>query len=147
MVRRPSWKRWIRPFDSLPRFSRPVFLLVSEVFEDLRLLVELARWLFCFLQKCEEGRVHILIHFLQLRNGENRSEKCHAALSEASCKKEKLFACPQLRVVSFVCLGRGRIVRRTLWREIGESATICEQKGNSYFWLSVGKRRHLGGRK
>ena len=91
--------------------------------------------------------MHFLIHFLQLRNGENRSEKRHAALSEASRKREKLIASPQLRVVSFVCLGRGRIVRRALWREIDESATICEQKGNSYFRLSVGERRHSGRRK
>ena len=62
--------------------------------EDLRLLVELAGWSICLLHKFEEGLLHVLIHFLQVRDGENRSVECDAAFAVTSRKKEKLFREP-----------------------------------------------------
>ena len=77
-----------------PGFRLIAHLLVIEMLEDLGLLVELAGWSFCLLHKFEEGRLHVLIHFLQLRDGENRSVNCYAAFAVTSRKKEKLFRMP-----------------------------------------------------
>ena len=60
--------------------------------EDLGLLVELAGWSISLLHKFEEGHLHVLIHFLQLRDGENRSVECDAAFAVASRKNEKIVA-------------------------------------------------------
>ena len=77
-----------------PGFRLIAHLLVVEMFEDLGFLVQLASWLACLLNKCEEGFLRLFIHLLQLRNGEKRSVNCDAAFAVTSRKKEKLFREP-----------------------------------------------------